>query len=298
MVVEAAQQTLHLTAPLERDSIFRRVRRVETDGVCAEQWSESFMGEKTMNAFSRRLVLAVLVLGWAQTASAQTADEIIEKYLTAIGGRAALGKLKSRSTTGTITVSTPGGDVSGPVEILNQEPNKSRTLIKLDLSALGAGPMILDQRFDGTSGYVLDSLRGNRDLTGNQLENMKNGLFPNPFLNYRERGTTVELAGKEKVGEREAYVLMIKPRSGSAVRQFIDTESLLPIKLVVKVEVPQAGEVEQTSEFLDYRDVDGVKIAFTVKITSAVQTSTLTVTKVEHNTKIDEALFSKPAADK
>ena len=66
-----------------------------------------------MRTFSRRLVLAVLVLGWTPSAFAQTADDVIEIYLAAIGGRAALGKLTSRTTTGTIMLSTPGGDVSG-----------------------------------------------------------------------------------------------------------------------------------------------------------------------------------------
>jgi zinc protease len=245
-----------------------------------------------------RLVFAMCILGWGQIASAQTADEIIEKTLTAIGGREALGKLTSRSTTGTMTLSTPGGDITGPVEILNQRPNKSRTLIKMDLSALGAGPMTVDQRFDGTTGYVLDSLQGNRDITGNQLENMKNAVFPSPLLTYKEHGTTVELAGKEKVGERDAYVLTFKPKSGSVARQFVDAESYLPVKLVVKVDIPQIGEVEQSTELSDYREVDGVKIPFKVTSSSAVQSFTITVTKVEHNVKIDETLFAKPAADK
>ena len=72
-----------------------------------------------MKAASRRLVIAVLLLGWAQSASAQTADDIVEKYLAAIGGRAALGKLTSRSMIGTIVLSLPIGDVSGPIEILS-----------------------------------------------------------------------------------------------------------------------------------------------------------------------------------
>jgi hypothetical protein len=52
--------------------------------------------------------------------------------------------------------------------------------------------------------------------------------------------------------------------------------------------------VEQTTEFSDFREVDGVKLPFKLKGTSAVQTFTVTVTKVEHNKKIDESLFSKP----
>jgi outer membrane lipoprotein-sorting protein len=251
-----------------------------------------------MNVVSKRILAAVIVLGCAPVASAQTADEVIEKYLAAAGGRAALGKLTSRSTTGTIKLTTPGGDVSGTIEIFNQQPNKVRTLMKLDLTPLGAGPMEVDQRFDGTSGYALDSMRGNRDITGNQLENMRNAFFPNPFMNYKERGTAVELAGKEQVNGRDAYILVLKPKSGSVARQFIDAETYLPIKLVIKVDVPEVGEVEQTSEFSDYREVDGVKLPFGIRVSSAAQSFTISVTKVEHNVKIDETLFSKPGAAK
>ena len=251
-----------------------------------------------MKEMLRRLFTVLFLLTCAQAASAQTADEVVEKYLTAIGGREALGKLKSRSMTGTITVSTPGGEVSGPVEIVNQAPNKSRLLIKLDLSAVGAGQMTFDQRFNGTSGYVIDTLQGNRDITGGQLEAMKNVSFPTPLLNYKDAGETVELAGKEKVGEREAHVILLKPKSGPVLRQFIDAESFLLVKTVVKVEVPQFGEVEQTTELSDYREVDGVKVPFAVKTGTALQSSSVVLTNVEHNTTIDEALFSKPAADK
>lgn len=248
-----------------------------------------------MRVLSRRLAVVLLLVACAQVARAQTADEVIERSLTATGGRAALGKLKSRLMTGTITLSTPAGDVTGSVEILNASPNKSRSLIKVDLSALGAGPLVLDQRFNGSSGYVIDTLQGNRDMTGNQLDNMRNGSFPHPFLNYKELGSTAQLGGKEKVGERDAYVVIFEPPSGSVVRQYIDAETYLPVKTTMKVEVPQLGqEMEQTVEFLDYREVDGVKIPFRLAATSAVQNYTVTFTKVEHNVRIDETLFSKP----
>lgn len=250
----------------------------------------------TMTAVLKTILLAGLVLTWGHSASAQTADEIVEKYLTAVGGRAALGKLTSRSTSGTMTLSTPAGDISGPIDTINQRPNKVRTLINLDLTPLGAGPMVLDQRFDGTSGYALDSLRGDHDITGGQLETMKNSEFPTPFLNYKDRGATVELGGKEKAGDREAYVLILKSKSGPVSRHFIDAESYLPIKIVQTLDLPELGQVEQTTELSDYRDVDGVKLPFKLKGTSAVQTFTVTVTKVEHNKKIDETLFAKPAA--
>jgi hypothetical protein len=182
------------------------------------------------------------------------------------------------------------------VDVLNEVPNKSRSLIQIDLSSLGAGPYVLDTRFDGTTGYVLDNLQGNRDMSGNQLDNMRNTSFPHPFLSYKELGTTAQLGGREKVGEREAYLVIFEPTSGSVVRQYIDAETYLPIKTVVKVDVPQLGrEIEQTTEFTDFRDVDGLKLPFRLAATSSVQSYTITVTKVEHNVSVDEKLFTKPS---
>src|SRR5689334_23214623 len=107
----------------------------------------------TMSVVGRLFVVIGLLLTAVQGASAQTADEIIEKNLTAIGGRAALEKVKSRSTVGTVTLSTPLGDLSGPIEMMNEAPNKSRTAMKLDLSAANLGQVVIDQRFDGQIGY-------------------------------------------------------------------------------------------------------------------------------------------------
>jgi hypothetical protein len=247
-----------------------------------------------MKDISRRLFLALLLFACAQAASAQTADEVVDKYLAALGGREALGKLKSRSMTGTLTVTTPGGEVSGPIEVVTVAPNKTRMLAKLDLTSLGAGQMTIDQRFNGTAGYVIDTLQGNRDISGGQLEVMKNSVFPTPFLSYKENGATVELAGKEKVGDRDAYVLIMKPKSGPLVRTFVDAETFLMLKTVVKIDSAQFGEIEQTTELSDYRAVGDVKVPFALKTSSPVQNTSVAVTRIEHNTTIDEALFSKP----
>lgn len=249
-----------------------------------------------MRILSVAVTVALVQLISARGAWAQTADEVIEKSLKAVGGRAAHEKLKSRLMTGTITLTTPAGDIAGTVEILNAVPNKARSLIKADLSSLGAGPLVLDQRFDGNTGYVLDTLQGNREITGNQLDNMRNASFPHPFLTYKELGIAVKLVGKEKVGDREAFVMIFDPPSGSELRQFIDAETYMPIKVVMKVDVPQLGqEIEQTTELLDFKEIDGVKLPFRMRATSNVQNYTVVIDKVEHNVAVDEKLFSKPA---
>jgi hypothetical protein len=64
----------------------------------------------------------------------------------------------------------------------------------------------------------------------------------------------------------------------------------------IRAMVPQLGqELEQVTEFLDVKEVDGVKIPFRLRATSAVQSFTITVQKIEHNTKMDDAMFVKPA---
>ena len=249
-----------------------------------------------MRILSVAVTVALVQLVSASGGWAQTADEVIERSLKAVGGRAAHEKLKSRLMTGTITLSTPAGEISGTVEILNAAPNKARSLIKADLSSLGAGPLVLDQRFDGSTGYVLDTLQGNREITGNQLDNMRNASFPHPYLTYKELGIAVKLVGKEKVGDREAFVMIFDPPSGSELRQFIDAETYMPIKVVMKVDVPQLGqEIEQTTELLDFKEVDGVKVPFRMRATSNIQNYTVVIDKIEHNVTVDEKLFSKPS---
>jgi hypothetical protein len=250
---------------------------------------------RTITMLSLTALLAVL----AQTVSAQTADEIAEKSLAAAGGRTSLAKLKSRHMTGTVAVSTPRGDLFGTIDMWNEAPNKSRNVMKVDLSAAGLGSAVVDQRFNGETGYVLDSLQGNREITGSPVDTMKGGFFPTPFLDYKNRGERVEVTGKEKLADHDVYVLAYTPKIGAPSRWYIDAKSYLPIRTVVKVHVPQLGtDVEQTTDYSDYRAVDGLQLPFKIKNASPLQTYTVTVMKIEHNVPIDEASFSKPAAGK
>src|SRR5262247_4142249 len=105
-----------------------------------------------MRVITRGVLLAAFAL-ISTAASAQTADDIIEKAVVASGGREALAKVTSRLTTGTMTVTTPGGDVKGTIAVLNQSPNKMNTVVTLDLSAVGGGAMTIEQRFDGRDGW-------------------------------------------------------------------------------------------------------------------------------------------------
>ena len=248
-----------------------------------------------MTKLVRWVAVASLLVGSVRTAAAQTADEIIEKHLAAMGGRAALSKLTSRVMTGNFTVSTPAGEFSGPVEISNQAPNKVRTLINLDLTGVGVGKITIDQRFDGVTGYAIDTLQGNRDITGDQLEAMRNSIFPSPLLDYKGNGITLELTGKDKVGDREAYLIVMKPKTGPSSKMYFDATTFMMIRQVATLDLPQVGALEQTTDLSDERDVDGIKVPHKIVSSSSVQNFTVTIAKVVHNGAIDQTLFVKPA---
>ncbi len=247
-----------------------------------------------MRVIARGALLTTFVLMGA-AASAQTADDIIEKGIAASGGREALAKVTSRMTTGTMTVSTPGGDIVGTIEILNQAPNKTQTVITLDLSAMGAGKMTIDQRFDGTNGYASNSMQGVTPVTSSQLDTWRNAIFPSPFLDYKARGTKIELTGKEKVGDKDAYALVITPAKGPTSRLWMDATTYQPVKTVTTVETAEVGQIEHTTVLSDFREVDGITMPFKFVGSSTIQTFTVVVTKVEHNVTVDPARFAKPA---
>jgi outer membrane lipoprotein-sorting protein len=244
------------------------------------------------------ILLAFLVApALAGAASAQTADQIIEKHLAALGGRETLSKLTSRRSTGTITIATPNGDLSGPCEIDVKAPNKSRAYMQLDGSALGlTDKIIIEQKFDGVTGWSLNSMQGDAEVTGNRLENLGNNVFPSPLLNYKAAGVAFEVLPRQQIAGKDALVMRATPKAGSAVLMFFDAETFLLVRTVTKLNDPQmGGEVEQTADLSDYRVVDGVKVPFRIVNSSTTpmgtQTGTITLTKVEHNVTLADALF-------
>jgi len=239
--------------------------------------------------------MVLLVVTMTPSARAQTADEVIEKHIAALGGREALGKLTSRHSTGAVTLSTGTGDLSGSFESYIKSPNKTRALMKIDTTPLGGpGVMVVEQRFDGTKGWVLNSLQGDTEMTGSLLDNLRNGGFPSPLLTLKQAGVQAALKPRETLKGKEAIVLVLTPTSGPPVRIYFDPETFLVMRTVTTVSSPQmGGDFEQTSDLSDYRAVDGVKVAFQTVNANSMQTVTVKLTTVEHNVAIDDAMFGK-----
>jgi len=247
------------------------------------------------HAFLPVLLSLVLVPAAVRTAAVQTPDDIIEKHLAAIGGRDALSKLTSRRSTGTITLSTPNGEIPGTAEFDAKAPNKSRVHLELDLTAMGApDKMLIDQMFDGTNGASLNSMQGEAEISANQLDNMRNNVFPTSLLTYKTLGYKVELLPKEQVNGKDAFVIRATPKAGSVTKLYFDATSYMLVKSVATINAPaMGGDIEQTSEQSDFRKVDGITLPFTIVRSDPAQTFTIKFTKIEHNVPLDDKLFSR-----
>jgi hypothetical protein len=220
--------------------------------------------------------------------AAPTADQIVDKYIEASGGRAAWEKLNSRVSKGTITVAA--ANVSGPLEIDEKAPNK--LLVSVTIS----GSVFL-QGFDGKVGWSEDPQNGLREQTGAELtEVTREADFYHP-LDLRKLYTTLRVAGTGKVGERTAYVLeATPPEGGNPDRIYFDAQTGLPIRVITQHHNLDGSVEDFQEDFDDYRAVDGIKIPFAVEQSDSQLAFSIKLEEVRHNVELKDTEFEKPAA--
>ena len=218
------------------------------------------------------------------------ADEVLAKYVTALGGRAALEKLSSRVSKGTFEVS--GMAMSGPFEMYAKAPNLRRVVFKMP------GQQTLGDGYDGRVGWEQND-EGVEDKTGLELGSFaRDSDFYQPlklrtqYPNLSFKGETKLSLGKGsggKIEEHDALVLEA-PRAGSPRRFFFDTTTGL---LLRTEDWNAAGKMDEATEYQDYRAVDGVKVPFIIKQLENVVV-TIKLTEVKHNVPVDDSIFAKP----
>ena len=98
---------------------------------------------------------------------------------------------------------------------------------------------------------------------------------------------------RESVADRGMYLLIFE-RTGYAIKQYVDAETLLPTRVIIRANLSQLGQLEHWIDSSDYREVDGVKVPFKVTLTNSMMTVTTTFTTIENNASIDPKMFVKP----
>jgi photosynthetic reaction center cytochrome c subunit len=217
-----------------------------------------------------------------------TAEQLLAKYETALGGADAIAKITSRKMTG---VSVDGQGKESPLEVVLAAPGKyaSKTTMREGMvRAIG---------FNGTSGWM-SSPRGVRDLPPDAVEEMKKEASFYPLARLREHAATMHVTHKDSVNGSLAYCLAA-PGAGETELFYFDAESGLLVRQATRTET-MIGIIPEQTDYLDYRTVDGVKVPFAMRSAGVDPRDNTTerFTTIEQNTPIDESVFAKPAGKK
>ncbi|HEX8843272.1 MAG TPA: hypothetical protein VF791_01310 [Pyrinomonadaceae bacterium] len=216
-----------------------------------------------------------------------TVDAVLENYIKAIGGKAAIEKISSRVSKGTFELASLAG-LKGSVEVYEKAPNKQVAI--LNFPGLGTAA----DGFDGRQAWTLEPDSGVvHDKSGLELASSKRDAEFYEELKLKELYPRLTLKGVEKLGASEAYVIEAVPAEGAPERFYFDVQTGLLVRHD-SVEEGEEGKRSVEEYYDDYRAVDGVKLPFSLRQISPGMTLIIKLVEVRQNVAIDDSKFKKP----
>jgi outer membrane lipoprotein-sorting protein len=221
-----------------------------------------------------------------------TVEQIIANHIEAIGGRDTLDSINTLRLSG--KMSMPGG-MEAPISIVQKRPNKMR----VDVEFQGMG---IVQAFDGTTAWMIMPFQGNPNpepMSAEQTDDMKQQAdIDGPFVDYKDKGHTIELVGKEDMEGSEVYKLKVTLKGGDVQHYFFDAEYFLPLKMESKTEF-QGTEVEVENIFGDYKEVGGLMVAhsFEQRPKGAPAGQAFSIETVDINPDVADEDFTMPEVE-
>lgn len=191
----------------------------------------------------------------AKPAALPSTDEVIERYIRSLGGEGAIEKLKTRVSRGAETTTnrmTPPQTL--PIEIIQAAPAKL-------LIARNSGSTL--EGFDGSKGWTRDA-GGQREITGKELVVTKREADFFRYLRIKETYPQMRVLAKERVRDRDAYVVGATSQDDSREKLYFDVETGLLVRQSLAFRTA-FGSIPEVTDFDDYRDVSGIKLPFTIK---------------------------------
>lgn len=230
--------------------------------------------------------------GAAAAAPLPSAEDVLNKYVAAVGGREAAAKVKSYVLHGT-REGVRGGPQ--PFDATIVEPDKF--IVVTTLPPQGQNPAAeVRQSYSGAKGWMKNG-RGTIELTPAQVAEMRNAARFVSVLKIAEPFAQMRMAGRRKLDERDVYVLVAKPSPTVTQRFYFDAQTGLLLRQLTLREM-FLNTVPEQVDYDDYRDVGGVKMPFTVRVSGVNPNSTTTrkFTEIKTNVPVDASVFLMPAA--
>ncbi len=220
----------------------------------------------------------------AKEVSGLSADRLLDKYLQAVGGAAAVEKITSRVMKGTITF----GDSKVPIDIYSKDPDK-----RISFTHTPDGDSVT--AFDGHEGWLGFPGRPVREMHGSEIDAAAMDADLHFPVHLKGMLSGAQVRGTEKIGENDAYVVIGKREGKPPLRLYFDKQSGLLVRLVRYGETP-LGRMPTQIDYADYREAGGVKIPFRWTLARPNGRFTIQVSEVKENVPVEDAKFAKPAA--
>ncbi|MDN3658793.1 hypothetical protein QWZ08_24330 [Ferruginibacter paludis] len=225
-------------------------------------------------------LLTIAAVVSAQTIHAQTIDEIVNKYVDALGGKEKLSSLKSVRMEGALNVS--GTDVALVITKLNMAGQRN------DIVAMGMSGY---QVYTPAAGWTYMPFMGQSSPEAMKDEEVKTGSgmldLQGALFNYKEKGNQLELQGKETVENTDCYKIKATLKSGRVITYFIDSKTYFIVKSVAVQNIP--GEEEVVNTYANYKVNEN---GYIFPFTNTIARGEITFSKIETNVAVDEKMFT------
>ena len=231
----------------------------------------------------KKLIISAPLAGMlvmSQYATAQSVDDIVTKYIDALGGKEKLMSLKTLKMEGNMNVQ--GADLT----ITSTKSHMAG--FRLDIEVMGTSNYQIVNSTKGTAFWPIRGMSTPEDMSADQFKSYFNQLdIQGPLVNYKEKGIQVEFSGTEKTGGSDTYKLKITYKNGVVANYFIDMKTNRLVKTTSKVSV-NGQEMEVETSYSDYRqNADGYWFAYTMTTTQG----TVNYDKITTNMPVEESLF-------
>ena len=213
-----------------------------------------------------------------------SAEQVVDKYIQAVGGADAIKKITSRVQKGTIIF----GQSQATAEILSKAPNK-----RISTMITQRGPNIT--AYDGHEGWMSAGNRPPRDMTAQENQAISfDATFDLP-LELNKMFHQLRVVPGEKIGRIDVYQVLGTNPGQPPVRMFFDKVSGLLIRTVRYDETPLGRNPTQV-DYSEYRENGGIKLPFQWTVARPLGRFTVQVAEIQQNVPIDDSKFEKPAA--
>jgi hypothetical protein len=224
-------------------------------------------------------ILAIMVVGFSY-AQDLTADQIVNKYIEAIGGKAAWSKVNSLVMKGALKVQ--GADVSIVSTVVDKKGAKQDITI---------GGMHGYNIITADSGWNYAPWQGQKvpePVTADDLKEGQDQLdVQGNLIDYAAKGHTIELLGKDDVDGVEAYKLKETLKSGKVETIYIDPSTFYIIRDVTK----QKANGQENDVKTDLNNYQKLPEGIVVPMSLTLPFGELKITEVKVNSNVDPAVF-------